>query len=75
MLNFHVFRYAIDPTQMTLIPVNSSINISDIGNKFMLSPGDVLSLNKAYSCAARAYTNGGGVQTVCVYLIVQSLLC
>jgi hypothetical protein len=73
MLNLHVFRYAIDPTQMTLMPVNSSINISNIGNKALLSPGDVLSLNKAYSCAARAYTNGGGIQTVNVYLIVQSL--
>jgi hypothetical protein len=52
---------------MTIIPLNSSVKISNIGSQAVLSPGDVLSLNKAYSCAGRVSTNGGGIQKVGVF--------
>jgi hypothetical protein len=49
---------------MTLIPLNSSVNIANIGTQAVLSPGDVQSLSKAYSCAGRVFTSGGGIQQV-----------
>ncbi len=55
-----MFRSAIDPTKMTVIPRSSSVNTGAMGSQSRLSPNDIQSLNKAYSCAGRVYTNGGG---------------
>jgi hypothetical protein len=45
---------------MTLIPLNTSVNVGNIGSQNSLSPGDILVLNKAYSCVGRVATNAGG---------------
>jgi len=66
--NVKNFRFALDPTQMTLIPRNSSIIINNIGSQSRLSANDVRSLNRAYSCDGKIVTNGGGVQKVCDFL-------
>ena len=58
--NINIFRFAVNPSQMTLIPLNPSVNTVAIGSRASLSPNDILSLNKAYSCAASMATNGGG---------------
>ncbi len=69
-------RFAIDPIRMTIIPLNSSVNITNIGSQAVLSPNDVLYLNKAYSCAGRVSTYGGGIQKVgvskkCLYFLAS----
>jgi hypothetical protein len=45
---------------MTLIPVNSAISTGSIGSQNALSTNDIISLNKAYSCAGTTATYGGG---------------
>ncbi len=40
------------------------MNTISMGSQSGLSPNDVISLNKAYSCAGRVYTNGGGNRQV-----------
>jgi hypothetical protein len=45
---------------MTVIPLSSSVNTVYMGGQSGLSPNDVISLNKAYSCAGKVYTYGGG---------------
>jgi hypothetical protein len=55
-----MFRSAVDKTKMTVVPLSSTVNIMAIGSQAGLSANDVLSLNKAYSCAGRVNTNGGG---------------
>jgi hypothetical protein len=45
---------------MTVVPRSSKVNTMAMGSQSGLSPNDVQSLNKAYSCVGRAYTNGGG---------------
>jgi hypothetical protein len=55
-----MLRSAIDPTRMTVVPLSSSVNIAAMGSQSGLSPNDIQSLNKAYSCAGSIYTNGGG---------------
>jgi hypothetical protein len=45
---------------MTVIPLSSSVNTAVLGCQAGLSSNDVQSLNKAYSCAGRVKTYGGG---------------
>ena len=54
----------MDDTKLTMTPLNSSVNTEYIGSQTRLSSGDIQSLNKAYSCAGRVYTNGGGNRQV-----------
>ena len=61
------FRSAVVTTQKTVIPLSSSVNTIAMGSQSGLSSNDVLSLNKAYSCAGRVATNGGGNSQVYNY--------
>ncbi len=54
------FRAAVDRTKMTLTPIDPSVVTVGIGSQSRLSPNDIKSLAKAYSCAGRVTTNGGG---------------
>jgi hypothetical protein len=45
---------------MTLIPRDPSIKPGNIGKPISLSPNDIKSLNKAYSCQGKVATDGGG---------------
>jgi len=58
---------AIDGTKMTLIPKSSSVNTAAVGSQTVLSQYDIRSLNKAYSCAGRVATYGGGYSQVLHY--------
>jgi len=49
---------------MTLIPLDSTVNTVNIGGRSSLSTNDIITVNKAYSCAATKPTNGGGYQQV-----------
>ena len=57
-------RFAVDFSKMTLIPLDSSVNTLNIGSRSSLSANDIITVNKAYSCAATKATNGGGYQQV-----------
>jgi hypothetical protein len=71
-LRERVRRSAVDITKMTIVPLSSSVNIVTMGSQSGLSPNDVISLNKAYSCAGRVYTNGGGNLLVWYSTILHS---
>jgi hypothetical protein len=56
----YFFRFAVDRTKMTLIPLSSSVNTAAVGSQSVLSQYDIQTLTKAYSCAGRVATNAGG---------------
>jgi|688.fasta_scaffold156846_1 hypothetical protein len=57
---YDMFRFAVDPTKMTLKPLNPALNTYAIGSQSVLSQYDIQTLNKAYSCEGGVTTNGGG---------------
>ncbi len=60
------FRFAVDSTQMTLIPRSTSVNPAAVGSQSVLSQYDIQSLTRAYSCAGRVSTNAGGYSQVII---------
>ncbi len=54
------FRGALNPGVMTMKPKDPRVDTNKIGFNTQLSSGDIQSLNKAYSCAGRVATYGGG---------------
>jgi hypothetical protein len=55
-----IFRFAVDPSKMTLVPLSSSVNTAAVGSQSVLSQYDIQTLTKAYSCLGRVATNAGG---------------
>jgi hypothetical protein len=51
---------------MTLIPRSTSVNPAAVGSQSVLSQYDIQSLTRAYSCAGRVSTNGGGYSQVII---------
>jgi len=68
------FRFAVAPEIMTLTPINPSVDTVVIGSQSRLSPNDIKSLAKAYSCAGRVTTNGGGNAQVGYLLYMHIVL-
>jgi hypothetical protein len=59
-----LFSFARDSDVMTIIPKSQDVDQDRIGNVMEMSPTDISSLNKVYSCNAQVPTNGGGHQKV-----------
>jgi hypothetical protein len=58
-----LFSFAKDKNVMTMKP-KSQEDEERIGYAMEMSPTDIFSLNKMYSCNAQVSTNGGGHQKV-----------
>jgi hypothetical protein len=59
-MELNAFRFAVDTTEMTMIPLDASVDTEYIGSQTKLSQGDIQTLSKSYSCAGRVATYGGG---------------
>ena len=53
-----------------MIPLDSTIYTTNIGEQSKLSANDIISLNKAYSCMGTQQTNAGGHVQVMIPLIL-----
>jgi hypothetical protein len=59
-MELNAFRFAVETTEMTMIPLDTSVDTEYIGSQTKLSQGDIQTLSKSYSCAGRVATYGGG---------------
>jgi|688.fasta_scaffold1579463_1 hypothetical protein len=59
------FRFSIVEATPTIGILDNTVNTLKIGEVTNLSPLDIITLNKAYSCFGTESTKGGGSYQVC----------
>ena len=59
-LKCDIFRFAVNVSKPTLIPLDKTIDTTNIGGQGKLGPSDIIHINKAYSCLGSRPTNAGG---------------